>query len=52
MTKETDDSKNTERSFSPVYERLIPIAIFTIVIIIVGMLVLTIGIALGLIPTG
>ena len=49
MTKET---KNSERSYSPFYERMIPVAIFTIVIIIAGMLLLTLGIALGLIPTG
>jgi hypothetical protein len=39
--------KDQERSYSPFYEKIIPIAIFTIVVIIVGMLVLTIGIALG-----
>ncbi|MEJ2484095.1 MAG: hypothetical protein P8Y72_12005 [Anaerolineales bacterium] len=52
MTKETKISKNSERSFSPFYEKIIPVAITTIVIIITGMLVLTLGIALGLIPTG
>ncbi len=51
MTNETKFSKNSERSYSPFYEKIIPVAITTIVIIIIGMLVLTLGIALGFIPT-
>jgi hypothetical protein len=52
MTFDHNDSKDQERRFSPFYERVIPLAIFTIVAIIAGMLVLTLGIALGLIQTG
>ena len=52
MTIDNKDQKHEERSFSPFYERVIPFAIFTIVAIIAGILVLTLGIALGLIQTG
>ena len=41
-----------ERSYPAVYEKLIPIAIGVIVFLIVGMLVLTVGIATGVINAG
>jgi len=52
MIKENEDQKNSERSFSPFYEKVIPMAIITMVVIIALLLVLTLGIALGLIQTG
>lgn len=52
MTKDNQISDNQNRSYSAFYEKVIPIAIITIVVIIAGMLVLTLGIALGLIQTG
>jgi hypothetical protein len=47
MTKENQNQKDEVRSFSPFYEKVIPIAIITIVVIIVGVLLLTLGIAFG-----
>ncbi len=40
-------TKDVERQFSPVYEKLIPSMIAILFILMVGMLVLTICIALG-----
>ena len=52
MSSENQESKDKVRGYSPVYEKVIPIAIAVIVVIIAGMLILTLGIALGLIQTG
>jgi len=52
MTKDDQNQKDQPRSFSPFYERAIPIAIFIIVVTITGMLILTLGIALGFIQAG
>ncbi|HNB53641.1 MAG TPA: hypothetical protein PK530_16955 [Anaerolineales bacterium] len=42
-----DNSKQSERKFPPLYEKLIPVALIFLAILIVGMLILTIGVALG-----
>ena len=52
MTDHNQDTKEKERSFSPFYEKAIPVAIFVIVAVIIGVLILTFGIALGLIQPG
>lgn len=42
-----EHSKRTERRFPLVYEKLIPIALIVLGILVVGMVILTIGVALG-----
>ena len=52
MTEKDKVEKTKARSYPAVYEKSIPIAIGMIVILIVGMLALTVGIATGLINAG
>jgi hypothetical protein len=52
MTDKEKVVETKERSYPAVYEKLIPIAIGVIGFLVVGMLLLTIGIATGLITTG
>jgi hypothetical protein len=52
MTDQEKVVETKERNYPSVYEKLIPIAIGVIVFLIVGMLVLTIGIATGVINAG
>jgi cell division protein FtsN len=51
MTENENVGKTTERSYPVVYEKLIPIAIGVIVVLIIGMLALAVGIATGAIPS-
>ena len=44
-----NDRKKTEKKYPEVYERFIPVAIGVIVVIVIGMLILTLGIAFGFI---
>ena len=52
MTEEEKVIMSKERSYPAIYEKVIPIAIGVIVILIVGILVYAIGIATGLINAG
>lgn len=52
MTDKEKVEETKGRSYPAVYEKFIPIAIGVIVFLIVGMLVLTVGIATGLITAG
>ena len=52
MTKNEPIIKTTERSYPKVYEKLIPVAIGVIVLLIIGMLALAVAIATGGIPSG
>ncbi|MBN2044568.1 MAG: hypothetical protein JW757_06070 [Anaerolineales bacterium] len=53
MSKSKQEAKIEKgRQYSPVYEKLVPIAIGVIVILVVGMLLLAGAIALDLIPLG
>jgi len=51
MEKDTVPPKDPKRGYAPLYERFIPIALVIILIVIIGILLLTFGIALDLIPT-
>jgi hypothetical protein len=44
-----NDRKKTEKKYPEVYEKIIPVAIGVIVVIVIGMLILTLGIAFGFI---
>ncbi|HKJ27385.1 MAG TPA: hypothetical protein VJ965_07090 [Anaerolineales bacterium] len=44
-----DKKLQPERKYPQAYEKFVPIAIGVIVVIVVGMLILTLGIAFGLI---
>jgi len=52
MSNHDQDTQEKDRSFSPFYEKAIPVAIFVIVAVIAGVLILAFGIALGLIQPG
>jgi hypothetical protein len=52
MTDKDKVTETKERSYPAMYEKLIPIAIGVIGFLVVGMLLLTIGIATGLITAG
>ena len=52
MTDKDKVAETKERSYPAVYEKFIPIVIGVIAFLIVGMLVLTIGIATGVITAG
>ena len=44
-----NDKKKPEKKYPEVYEKVIPVAIGVILVIVVGMLILTLGIAFGFI---
>jgi hypothetical protein len=44
----TEASQNKKRRYPSFYEKTVPVAIGILVVVIAGMLILTIGIALGI----
>ena len=47
--KTMNDRKTPEKKYPEVYEKLIPVAIGIMVVIVIGVLILTLGIAFGFI---
>jgi hypothetical protein len=52
VTQKNSEAKNKKRQYPVVYEKAIPIAIAVLALLILGILVLTIGIATGWISAG
>lgn len=52
MSEKKQSTDNKQRSYPGVYEKAIPIVIAVIAVLIIGMLLLTIGIATGVIAAG
>lgn len=46
---ENQNTRPTKRSYPPLYEKLIPIFLALLAVVIVGILILTIGVAFGVI---
>jgi len=49
MMAQKNNKTNPQRSYPPVYEKLIPITIGVLILIIAGMLIFTIAVALGVV---
>ncbi len=52
MTEEKPSKQSKSRGYKPIHEKLIPAAIVTLLVIGIGMLILAIAIALGMIGAG
>jgi hypothetical protein len=52
VTQKNSEPKNKERQYPAMYEKVIPIAIAVLALLILGTMVFTIGIATGWISTG
>lgn len=52
MTNKDKMKESPQRQYPPVYEKLVPVAIGLIVLLVVGMLALTLAIATGVISAG
>jgi len=44
--------KNSRRTYPPLYEKLVPIAIGLLVVVVIGMLVFTIAVGVGILSFG
>lgn len=52
MTEEKPSQPPESRGYKPIHDKLIPAAIVTLIVIGIGMLILAIAIALGMIGAG
>jgi len=44
--------KNLKRTYPPLYEKFVPLAIFLLVIVVIGMLAFTIAVGIGALDFG